>query len=39
MIEFSGQEPRRALLMPWKKCISVGRAYELLRADVLEAVE
>jgi xylan 1,4-beta-xylosidase len=30
------QEPSAPLEMPWKKCIAVGRAYDLLRDDLLQ---
>jgi xylan 1,4-beta-xylosidase len=31
-------EPRAPFRSPWQRCVAVGRAYELLRADVLEHV-
>ena len=36
MIKILNDNEGLALNMPWKNCIAVGRAYELLREDLLK---
>lgn len=36
MLAFRPASPARRLRMPWKRLLTVGRAFELLRADLLE---